>query len=94
MESPLPIDGQEFFFAGACLPSCSLVTDIYVTIPAQDIFLFSWHARVHYRVHKIPSKDKRFSLFPQHPDRKCDPTGSLADKSQGGGKGEAKRIKE
>jgi hypothetical protein len=40
MESPLPIVGQEFFFAGKCLPSCSLASDIYVTIPSQDILLF------------------------------------------------------
>jgi hypothetical protein len=32
MESPLPVIGKEFFFAGTCLPSCSLATDIHVTI--------------------------------------------------------------
>jgi hypothetical protein len=32
MESPLPIVGQECFFAGTCLLSCSLVTDIHVTV--------------------------------------------------------------
>jgi hypothetical protein len=31
MESPFPV-GQEFFFAGTSLPSCSLATDIHVTI--------------------------------------------------------------
>jgi hypothetical protein len=79
MKSPLPIVDQEFFFAG----KCSLVTDIHVTIPSQDILLFFWHARGHYQVHKIPSKNKRFSLFPQHPDRQCGPTGSPAHKSPG-----------
>jgi hypothetical protein len=33
----LPIFGQEFVFAGTCLPSCSLATAIQVTI-----LLFSW----------------------------------------------------
>jgi hypothetical protein len=28
----LPIVGQEFVFAGTCLPSCSIETDIHVTI--------------------------------------------------------------
>jgi hypothetical protein len=28
----LPIVGQEFVFAGTCLPSCSLATDIHVKI--------------------------------------------------------------
>jgi hypothetical protein len=28
----LPVVGQEFFFAGTCLPSCSLATDINVTV--------------------------------------------------------------
>jgi hypothetical protein len=32
MESPFPIVGEEFFFAGMYLPSCSLATDIHVTI--------------------------------------------------------------
>jgi hypothetical protein len=32
MENPLSIIGQEFFFEGTCLPSCSLATDIHVTI--------------------------------------------------------------
>jgi hypothetical protein len=33
MESPFPIVGQEFVFAGTYLPSCSLATDIHVTEP-------------------------------------------------------------
>jgi hypothetical protein len=32
MESLLPIVGQEFVFAGTCLHSCPLATDIYVTV--------------------------------------------------------------
>jgi hypothetical protein len=32
MESPFPIVGQEFFFAGTWLPNCSLATDVLVII--------------------------------------------------------------
>jgi hypothetical protein len=32
MESPLPIVGQEFFFAGTYLHSCSLPTDVHVIV--------------------------------------------------------------
>jgi hypothetical protein len=38
MENPLLIVSQEFFFAGTCLPSCSLATDIHVTI----LYIFSY----------------------------------------------------
>jgi hypothetical protein len=66
MESPLPIVGKEFFFAGTCLPSCALATDIHITviiiISSVSMANVLWAGRQMNRC-SIPGRNKRHFLL-------------------------------
>jgi hypothetical protein len=68
MESPLPIVGQEFFFEGTCLPSCSLATDIHVTIYTYQLLIII-HSHTSWRTDKkitSYSERKKYKSWPQN----------------------------